>query len=302
MREVLPLDGIINPISSMDFSSALMALSFITERLIPFIVNLMALLMQRLVEVPLSAVVGRRAAAMAIDRGYYMQGMEWLEQCLMLVWGQLNLRAPPPLDAARIQGIPAGSDLEGRMGQIMLAFIGLIIHVDVVANDGASIAHPEQMAYFLFEEWFKLRGEGHRNPIYKDIVKPHSFSHILNAARTAPVVMLNLWGSQCDALVLLGEGKLDSLRLDGVTEDFAAKLQTKFRDELQSHHFRSRGDEIPDEYRGSSSTRLPTIHRVLAALWREVVKPILDKMKLQVCTRQRYLCQNEDKSTHSLLP
>lgn len=288
----------------MDLFSALKAFSFITEGLIPFAVQLMALAMQRLVEIPLSAVVGRRAAAMAIGKGFYQQGMEWLEQCLMLVWGQMNLRAPPPLDATRIHGIQAESDLESRMGQIVLAFLGLAIHVDVVANDGVSIAHPEQMAYLLFEEWFKLRTEVCRNPIFKDLFKPHSFKHILNAARTAPVVMLNLWGSQCDALVLLGEGKLDCIRLDGVTEDFAAKLQTNFRDELQSHHFRSRGDEIgvPDDHRGLSSTRLPTIHRVLAALWREVVKPILDKMKLQVCARQRYLCQNENKSTFSLLP
>jgi hypothetical protein len=81
------------------------AFSFMTEGFIPFFVQLMALLMQRVVEIPLSAVVGRRAAALAMDKGFYEQGTEWLDQCLMLVWGQLNLRAPAPLDATRIRGI-----------------------------------------------------------------------------------------------------------------------------------------------------------------------------------------------------
>ncbi|KAJ7673486.1 CHAT domain-containing protein [Mycena rosella] len=284
LREILPLDSILDLISSMDFFGQLKAFSFMTDGFIPFIVQLMALLMQRVVEIPLSAVVGRRAAALAMDKGFYQQGTEWLEQCLMLVWGQLNLRAPAPLDATRIKGVQGESELEGRMGQIVVAFLGLCIHVDLVADVGASLAHPEQVAYFLIEEWLKLRTEVYSNPIYKDLFKPHPFRHILHAARTAPVVMINLWGSQCDALVIRGEGNLDCIRLDGVTEEFAATLQSDFREGLQSHHFRSRGDEISEtsDARGlSSAPRLHTIHRVLAALWRKVVKPILDKMGLK---------------------
>ncbi|KAJ7909426.1 CHAT domain-containing protein [Mycena leptocephala] len=237
--------------------------------------------MQRVVEIPLSAVVGRRAAALAMDKGFYEQGTEWLDQCLMLVWGQLNLRAPAPLDATRIRGIQQ-SELEGRMRQIVVAYLGLCIQVDL-ATENTSFAHPDQIAYLLIAEWLKLRKEVYADPVYKDLFQPRSFRHILYAVRAAPVVMINLWGTQCDALVIRGEGNLVCIRLDGVTEDFATRLQSDFRDGLQSHHFRSRGDEISDDRRGLAfAPRLYTIHRVLSALWRKVVMPIFDKMNLQV--------------------
>ena len=291
MREVLPLDAVINPIGSMDVISALRALSFVTEGFIPFFVQVMALLMQRLVEVPLSAVFGRRAAALAMEKGFYRQGVEWLEQCLMLVWGQLNLRAPAPLDAVRIKGLQGVQvESEARLGQIVLAFLGLCIYIDLEADDDVSIAHPEQLAYFIVEEWLKLKKEVSSDPLLKDLFKSQSFDHILNAARTAPVVMLNLWGTQCNALVLYGEGRSECFRLDGVTEDLAATLQSSLLEGLQSHHFRSRGDEIQAEHRGSQfAPKTSIIHRVLAVLWKKVVKPIFDKMQLQVCTCQCYM-------------
>ena len=297
MRDILPLDAIINPIGSMDPFQKLRALLFITEDLIPFIVQVMALLVQRLVESPISAVVGRRLAALAIDRSLCQRGVEWLEQCLMLVWGRLDLRAPAPLDAAHVQGVQAGS--EGRMGRIVLAFLGLFIYVDVVPDGRATMAHPEQIAYLLVEEWLKLRKE---DPTAQALLKPPSFSHILNAARATPVVMLNLWGSQCDAVVLLGEGNIKYIRLDGVTEDFAAKLQSNFHEGLQSDYC-SYKDKIQDEPRGlSSAPTLSLIHYALAALWKKVVMPILDKMELKVCTRSRYLFQNVGKSAYSSPP
>lgn len=297
MSDLLPLDAIIDPISSMDFFQKLQAFSFITEDLIPFIVQVMALLVQRLVESPISAVVGRRLAAIAIDKGFHQYGVGWLEQCLMLIWGRLNIRPPAPLDTANVQGVQEGT--EGKMERIVLAFLGLCIYVDVVADGRATIAHPEQIAYFLVEEWLKLRKE---DPTVQALLRPPSFSHILNAARATPVVMLNLWGSQCDAVVLLGQGDINYIRLDGVTEDFAAKLQSNFREGLQSDYC-SYADEIPDENRGLSlAPTLSAIHYALAALWKMVVKPILDKMELKVRTCQRYLCQNVDKSAYLLLP
>jgi hypothetical protein len=294
----LPLEAILDVganSTTNDFAAVLkilQTLSFITDGFIPFVLQLMGLLMQRVVEIPLSAVVGRQAAAIAMGKGYYEKGAEWLEQCLMLVWGQTNLCVPAPFDPTRIQGVHVESELDGRMGQILLAYLGLSHYVDLSTDGGASMAHPEQMGYFLIEEWLKLRKEVSSIPIYKDLFKPHTFSHILDAARVAPVVMLNLWGSQCDALLLLGEGKFECFRLDGVTEDLAANLQTSFREGLQSDHFRSRGDEISDEHRGLFfAPRLHDVHNVLAVLWQTVVKPILDKMKLQVCPGRPYLCQ-----------
>ncbi|RXW24376.1 hypothetical protein EST38_g1467 [Candolleomyces aberdarensis] len=263
MREILPLDALIEPISTMHPFSQLGALMFIKDGVIPFIVQVMAVLMQRLVEVPLSSVVGRRAAALAMEKGFFKQGVEWLEQCLMLVWGQLNLRAPAPMEAMRVKGVQAES--ERRMENIVLAFLGLCIYVDVVADDGKTIPHPEQLAYFLVQEWLKIRMEVQRNPVYKDLFQPYSFSHIARAAQTNPVVMISLWGSQCNALILFDVDRNKCIRLEAVTEELATTLQSKFR-----------GDD-----RGSTTApRLSDIHKVLSVLWKVVVKPIFDEMGL----------------------
>lgn len=266
----------------MNIFSQLGALMFIKDGVIPFIVQLMAVLMQRLVEVPLSSVVGRRAAALAMDKGFFTQGVEWLEQCLMLVWGQLNLRAPAPMEAMRIKGVQAES--ERRMENIVFAFLGLCVYVDVVADGGKSIPHPEQLGYFLVQEWLNIRTEVRRDPLYKDLFQPYSFNHIAQAARTNPVVMINLWGSQCNALILLDASTHKCVRLEGVTEELAAKLQSKFRGGLQSDHFRSRGDETESSGdRGSvEAPRLSEIQKVLSVLWKVVVKPIFDEMGLKV--------------------
>jgi hypothetical protein len=282
----------------MDFFGQLRAFSFITEGLIPFIVQFIALSMQRLVEVPLSAVVGRRVAALAMEKGFYQKGVEWLEQCLMLVWGRLSVRAPQAvLDDADAQSVLP--QLEGGMEQMVLAFLGLCIYADMTTEDGPSVAYPEQIAYFIIQEWIKRRSEVYENPVYRDLFKPHSFSHILNAARTAPVVMLNLWGSQCNALLLLGEDGSKCIHLPGVTEEFVATLQTLFREGLQTNDGRSRGDEVADEHRGAVPVPdLSVIHRCLSALWKKVVKPILDEMELKVRTRHHPFLLNMGKLSH----
>lgn len=262
----------------MDTVSKRNAFSFMTDAFIPFFVQLMALLMQKVVEIPLSSVLGRRAAALAMDKGLHEQATEWLDQCLMLVW---NLRAPAPRDATNMRGTQH-LELEGKMRQILIAYLGLDIYVDLPA-DPSSFKNPNQIGCLLKAEWWKLRKEVYTDPVWKDVFRPQPFHHILYAVRTAPAVMLNLWGTQCDALVIRGEGDLICIRLEGVTEEFAARLQSDFREGLQVHHFRTRGDKIHEDRRGLASTpRLNTIHRILGALWRKVVKPIFDRMNLKV--------------------
>ncbi|KAH6917591.1 CHAT domain-containing protein [Coprinopsis sp. MPI-PUGE-AT-0042] len=167
------------------------------------------------------------------------------------------------------------------MERIVLAFLGVCIYVDVVADGGKTIAQPERLAYLLVEEWLKAGNELRSDPIYKDLFQPYSFNHIAQSARNNPVVMISLWGSRCDALILFDAERSKSIGLEGMTEELAAALQSKFRGGLQTDHFRSRGDEASDERGTMPAPNIPDIQKVLSVLWRVVVKPIFDAMELQ---------------------
>lgn len=299
MRDVLPLDVLFKPPSAptakkagLDFLATLKVLrvfNFIKEDLIPFIVQIMAVLVQRLVEAPVSAILGRRLAAIAVEKGAIPYGVEWLEQCLMLVWGQQNLHAPTPLDTSHAQGDSANT--QGRMSQVILAFLGLCVYVDIVADGHASILHPEELACSLMNEWLKLRGN---DPALTSLFTPPSFDYLLRSARTAPVVVLNLWGTQCDALILFGNGNFEHVPLKDVTEDLAAKLQKQFRGGLDCSYLRSGGNEKIEvrpgavdagELRGlSPAPVLSMMNRILGILWTRIVKPLFEAMDLKVRT------------------
>jgi hypothetical protein len=307
VRDALPFNELIQPPapdSNLSLFGNLARLQgllnqvdFMKNGLIPFVVQLMSLLMQRLVEVPLSAVVGRRAAALAMSMNYVAEGVEWLDQCLMIVWGGLNLRAPAPLDVARLHETRA--DLGSKLRMILLAFLGVCVDADLEPDGHASVAHPERMAYQLLERWLALVREARTDPMFGDLFKPTPFLSLLSAARATPVVMLSLWGSQCDALIIHSnsEDGWTHLHLDGVTESIAVDLQSKLRGGLFSLDVRSRGDDPPqDEFlQDDSDSRISKsyaqkrsyrdIEYVLAFLWNKVVKPIVvDGLKLQVST------------------
>ncbi|KAI0030189.1 CHAT domain-containing protein [Vararia minispora EC-137] len=93
----------------------------------------------------------------------------------------------------------------------MLAFLGLCVDSDIVADSDSSLAHPEQIAFFLVESWLKLLNAARADPAFGNLFKPRPFANLVAAARTNPVVMLNLWGNQCDALILRNESQSQPL-------------------------------------------------------------------------------------------
>ena len=70
--------------------------NFMTEASIPFVVQFVGLTMRRLAEIPLSAVIGRRAAASAIDLGPRKKRRRMAGT---MPYGQIGLRAVAPSDA-----------------------------------------------------------------------------------------------------------------------------------------------------------------------------------------------------------
>ncbi|KAJ8079110.1 hypothetical protein PM082_013397 [Marasmius tenuissimus] len=294
MKDGLPIDSIVNNASTydkMDIISRLKALektlSFVKEGFIPFVLQFMALLVQRLVEAPLSAVIGRRLAAATMGNSMLLKaGVEWLEQCLMMVWGRLNLRAVSPKDAAGHQVEDADSAGTAGPEQLVLAFLGLCIDVEASPGGHGSVANPEQIAFRLMEKWlrYKVIKESHNYPTPYPL-DPYPFTRIvsaISAAQAGPVVMLNLWGTQCDALLIHRMGDWECIRLPEVTEDIAAKLQANLRGELQSRSATHEDDNSTDGRESiPGGAMLPRPERVLRILWDRVVKPIFDRLKLK---------------------
>ncbi|KZV68254.1 hypothetical protein PENSPDRAFT_687431 [Peniophora sp. CONT] len=297
-RDILGSVGEMLPLNPMMMMTNPSALALVTDGYIPFIAHVMARL-QSLVEIPLTAVIGRRATALAFQYGTLLgqrdllaKGIEWLEQCLMIVWTQTALGTQPASDPSQIQ-------LKDELEELSLAFLGLVMDVDITSTP--SVTQPDRIAYLIVDKWMKLLSGARASPELRDLFQPRPFHRLLAAARNSPVVVLNLWGAQCDALVIRDEGNFACIRLRKMSEKLASQAHINFRDTLRALGIRSRGDEPvetllnvdptvsatssldtdegADSSRGTESVTVPVIQHVLAILWEEIVKPVLNHLK-----------------------
>ncbi|KAK7438593.1 hypothetical protein VKT23_017928 [Stygiomarasmius scandens] len=271
MNDVLALDAIIGSVKNPS------ALSFITDNFIPFVVQLLGLL-QHMVEIPISALVGHRLASVAITFGFIAPGVEWLEQCLMAVWSKLDLRETyKPI--ALVGGDAQTTDLRAKIGWILRAYLGLCVQTDMMETEvHASVASSQQVAHSLVKEWINLQKSVLADPNLGKLFRPSSFKHICAAARRSRVVMINLWGSQCDALVFPNESDHNVVHLEGVTENVVSELQSDLLTGIRGIDFRSYGGETIDN---NSDFKPKGVSQVFSDLWFKIVKPIFNALGLK---------------------
>ncbi|CCO30298.1 hypothetical protein BN14_04325 [Rhizoctonia solani AG-1 IB] len=106
----------------------------------------------------------------------------------------------------------------------------------------------------------------------EDFLQPKKGDAFTRAARYGPVVVINCYGQHCAALVILpNQATAGHVPLPKVTEADARKAQSDMRSSLRRKHIRERGVRVMGEQ--ASEDCFPA---VLAALWHNIVKPVLD--------------------------
>ncbi|EUC54332.1 aromatic di-alanine and TPR containing protein [Rhizoctonia solani AG-3 Rhs1AP] len=211
------------------------------------------------------------AALAAILSSNYSLALEWLEHARCIVWNQsLMLRSPldqlrssHPSLATRLQNIAdrlhtAGSDSRESRAP-------------------SSSTTPEQVAQEhrrLAKEYNGLLSEARALPGFEDFLRPLKLHRLVDAAQSGPIVVINCHEDRCDALVILPrQTVVNHIPLANFNGHKAQNACSELRIFVDDTIHMERGTERRPQ---ADAGEEPGFEVVLASLWYDVVKPILD--------------------------
>src|ERR1700722_11949850 len=216
------------------------------------------------------------AAAVAIESGEIGLALEWLEQGRSVVWGQLlDLRSP----VNELHDVD--DQLADEIVRVAQALEGVSSRDREItsSHQKVSIEQATQRHHRLAEEWESLIEKDRAIPQFEDFLRPKKLSTLIKAARFGPVVALNVHSSRCDALVLMPDrNDVIHLPLNNLSHSKAESLQHSLRTLLSDAGVRTR------DIRGArmGPPRGDTFHDILSSLWLNIVKPVLDHLRIPV--------------------
>ncbi|CCO35756.1 hypothetical protein BN14_09876 [Rhizoctonia solani AG-1 IB] len=236
-----------------------------TIELLPHFIWLGATTSQRYQDLALADNVALRAASAAIQSSNYNLALEWLEHARCVVWNQtLMLRSP--------------------VEKLMLSYPDLASRIQSVsqrlhrASSGSlaptSVTDSPEYRHRLAPEYEKLLAEVRLVPEFEDFICPNKFHGLKRAARNGLIVVINCYKAQCDALLVLpSHDHIAHLALLGFTERKARHTRSEIEKLLQKKGLRERGFKIKGNCQREPD---PDIGLVLADIWNNVVKPVLN--------------------------
>jgi tetratricopeptide (TPR) repeat protein len=225
--------------------------------------------------------VVRTAAAAAIEQEEYALALEWLEQGRSVVWGQIlhlrspvdHLRAVEPALADRLETI--SKQLENASTRDTSLEL-----TSQLSSEGIAQKHRR-----LTAEWERLVDQIRALPGYDDFLRPKKLSQLQEAARHGPVVVINIYESRCDALVIRAD--LDDvvhIPLHTFSHRHAESLQRSLAAVISVPGLRARYSDrdATRVYLGVDRNPNDTLRSILSQLWEHIVKPVLDGLAFPV--------------------
>ncbi|KAF8750628.1 TPR-like protein [Rhizoctonia solani] len=217
--------------------------------LLPHFIWLGATTAQRYHDLSSADNVAVRAASAAIRSSEHSLAVEWLEHARCIVWSQtLMLRSPvgsltpsDPLLASRLHSVAQ---------QLHHASSGL-------PSSDSTVFLPEHR-HRLAREYIDLLAQARSLSGLEHFLQPAKANVLTQAARYGPVVVVNCHQSDCDALVILP----------------VMRARSEIERMLRIKGLRERGfhlmNPLPD----------PDVGAVLAGLWKDLVRPVLDHLDI----------------------
>ncbi|KAJ1301891.1 hypothetical protein OPQ81_000731 [Rhizoctonia solani] len=250
--------------------------------LIPQVIWLGTTISQRYHDIKdLSNIVGE-AASIAIKAGDYKRALEWLEQGRSIVMNQ-SMMLRSPLDDLRSVEPTLAEKLQKVAMELHSVASRDQIHYDMVLSN-ISLNNPEKLAdrhRQLVKEHADLLSRVRQLPGFEGFLKPKQASELVSAARTGPVVIVNIFipsnppeilEYSCDALILRpGTPEIAHLPLLKFNSRTSANIYSRFDSLMLRGSPIERGIRIrPRADQGSDFAN------ILAALWNGIVKPVID--------------------------
>ncbi|KEP45080.1 aromatic di-alanine and TPR containing protein [Rhizoctonia solani 123E] len=227
---------------------------------------------QRYEDLSRTADLAVEAASAAISSSNYALALEWLEHTRCVVWNQyLMLRSPldrlqssHPALAARLYKVAHqlhSASSESRESRA-LSFDSMV--EEQVAREHRRLA----------TEYDKLLTQARSLPDFEDFLRPMRSNGLVRAARNGPIVVINCHRNCCDALIISPQQDFIShLPLPNFTRKKAQDAYSKIEQLLRHRGLRERGIRLLQEAGPEPEDEFRT---VLAMLWNDVVKPVLE--------------------------
>ncbi|KAF8761489.1 TPR-like protein [Rhizoctonia solani] len=210
---------------------------------LPHFIWLGATTAQRYANLALTENLAIRAGAAATRSSEYGTGLEWLEH------GRVYRLEPDP-DASQLDQTNSGAP--GSRSD----------------NDALGLR------YRLAREYTDLLTQARSLPGFEDFLRPPKATGLMRVARHGPVVVINCSEDDCDALVILpGQDRVGHVSLPGYTESKATHARSEIEQLLHNKGFRERGFKLKG---GRIKQPDPDVGLVLADLWKDIVKPVLE--------------------------
>ncbi|KDR66276.1 hypothetical protein GALMADRAFT_148025 [Galerina marginata CBS 339.88] len=248
--------------------------------LMSLVVGLDQTIQKRHTNLPDISDVSSSAAAAAFELDELSAAVELLEEGRCLVWNQLNnLRTP--FDALRAYD-PALADVLLKVSSA-LEFAGSRLDTGRPAP-GTGLAQKmklqDQVSIHikLAQEWERLLAKVREIPNFQDFLRPPTCSTMMQRLpKSGIVVLINIHRQRCDALGLVaGKDKPIAIRLPDFSYGKAEMLRSDLQAHLRASGVRVRGAR--PSTRGMRFEQKSGIRAILAQLWVQVVKPILDAL------------------------
>lgn len=253
-------------------------------RIVPELVWLGATVANRYENITTVASIANEAASVAIAAGELNQALEWIEEGRSIVWKQmLQLRTPfkeleavDPILAQKLQQVARALDQADPRN----------LASGVIPIDSLSSEQVAQRRRRAAETWRQLIEQAQQLPGFSDFLQAKKASKLMLAARSGAVAVINVHATRCDALLLTPNGdRVTHLPLSNFSLKKAANARRKLLGLLQSMALVARGFQP----KGLTNTEL-SIGEVLAVLWSDVAKPILEFLGYTVSKVLDYYC------------
>ncbi|KAG9074205.1 hypothetical protein FRC06_010858, partial [Ceratobasidium sp. 370] len=219
-------------------------------------------------------ILATEAATAAIELGHYDLAIEWLEQGRSVVWGQtLQLRTPydelyaiHPEMAEELQCVSYHFECASRT-----------LHAENASSGGGEPPHDTARKHrWLVQRREELLADARSLPGLEDFLRPPKASKIMTWVRDKTTVIVNVHRLRCDALVMqAGTQSITHVPLVGFSLQKAESARAELARYLLAHGIQravKRGDP----------KQKPSFTNILAMLWSDVAKPVLDHLGIIV--------------------
>ncbi|CAE7226855.1 unnamed protein product [Rhizoctonia solani] len=211
------------------------------------------------------------AACVAILSSEYSLALEWLEHARCVVWNQ-SLMLRSPLDELHRSHPDLATRLQELSNQLHHAGSNSQSQVFPGLSSSSTPEQAGQQRIRLAREYQHLLEQARQLPGFEKLLQPAAASSLIRAARNGPVVVINCHADRCDALFILpGQDNIAHLSLPGFSESKAKHARSELEKSLTRMRLRERGVRVKQE-QGPK----PEIGSVLATVWNNIVKPVLD--------------------------